>query len=56
MKNLQQSIDERIELLNNGELESNNNKYMFPFIDFKNGYTIEFVKLENVKGEWKRYL
>jgi hypothetical protein len=56
MKNLQQSITERIDMLNKGELESNNNKYMFPFVDYKKGYQITFVKLHNVKGGWKRYL
>jgi len=56
MKNLNQSITERIDLLNNGELESNNNKYMFPFVDYKKGYAITFVKLKMVKGLWKRYL
>jgi len=52
MKTLQQSINERIDLLNNGDIESTCNKYCFPFVDFKDGYHITFVELCKIKGVW----
>jgi len=55
MKNLKESISERIRLLNRGVIEGSGKVYKFPFIDCKNNYHLTFIELRKRKGLWVHY-